>query len=387
MEYRTIAKIDLAAIRYNISCIKKIVGKERKILAAVKANAYGHGDVEVAKTAVNSGIDYLGVANVEEAIRLRRACINAPILILGCSFKSEIGDILSYNVIPTIVDLDFAKNLNRKAKEFHKKASVHVKVDTGMGRIGPHFEHASNFVKELSKLENLFLEGIFTHFPSSDEANKDFSLLQIKRFKNILNELESSGISIPIKHMANSGAILSKNIHDSFFDMVRPGLMLYGAYPSPHVPRDIKLKPALTLKTSVVFIKEAIQGSTISYGRTHTTKQKAILATIPIGYGDGYSRLLSNRGEVLIKGKRAPIVGRVCMDQSIIDVSKIPNVSVGDEVVLIGTQKQERISVEEIAEKTDTIPNEVFCMISKRVPRVYVELPVSARGNLRNGNE
>ncbi|MCK5594921.1 alanine racemase [bacterium] len=373
MKYRTIAQIDLGAIRHNIDCIKNIIGKDRKILAAVKANAYGHGDVQTAKIAVNSSVNYLGIANIEEAVRLRRACINAPILILGCSFKHEIGDILSYNVIPTVADLDFAKELNRKAEGFHKKAAVHIKVDTGMGRIGSYFEHAANFVKELRKLENLFLEGIFTHFPSSDEADKDFSLLQIKRFKNILNELESSGISIPIKHMANSGAILSKNIHDSFFDMVRPGLMLYGAYPSPHVPKDAKLKPALTLSTRVVFMKEARQGSTISYGRTYTTKQKAILATIPIGYGDGYSRLLSNRGEVLIKGKRAPIVGRVCMDQLVVDVSKIPDVSVGDEVVLIGAQGQARISVEEIAEKIGTIPNEVFCMISNRVPRVYVD--------------
>ena len=218
----------------------------------------------------------------------------------------------------------------------------------------------------------MFLEGIFTHFPSSDESDKSFSLLQIKRFKNILEELASSEISIPIKHMANSGAILSKNIHDSFFDMVRPGLMLYGAYPSPYVSKDIGLEPALALKTRVVFIKDVEPGSTISYGRTYITKSKARLAAIPIGYGDGYSRLLSNKGEVLIKGKRAPIVGRVCMDQSIVDVSKISEVCVGDEVILIGRQGQEQITTEEIAEKTGTIPNEVFCMISKRVPRVYI---------------
>ncbi len=369
--YRTIAQINLKAIEHNIAKIRKIVGKDRKILAAVKANAYGHGDVQAAKTAVNSGVDYLGVANIEEAVCLRRVGINIPILILGCSFEYEIGDILSYNITPTIADIDFAKELNRKAAEFPNKAAVHIKVDTGMGRIGLHFEHAVNFVKELAKLENLFLEGIFTHFPSSDEADNSFSLLQIKRFKDILDGLETSGISIPTKHMANSAAILSRNIHDSFFDMVRPGLMLYGAYPSPYVSKNIKLEPALTLKTRVVFIKDVKQGSTISYGRTYITKSKARLAAIPIGYGDGYSRLLSNKGEVLIKGKRAPIVGRICMDQLIIDVSKIYEVCVGDEVVLIGIQKQERISVEEIAEKIGTIPNEVFCMISKRVPRVY----------------
>lgn len=370
MKYRTVAQINLKAIEHNIAHIRKIIGKDKKILAAIKANAYGHGDIQVAKTAVECGVDYLGVANIEEAVRLRKDNINATILILGCSFEYEIGDILSYNVIPTVADLDFAKELNRKAAEFHKKAAVHVKVDTGMGRIGPHFEHAANFVKELAKLENLFLDGIFTHFPSSDEENKSFSLLQINRFKSILGELRL-GISIPIKHMANSGAILSENIHDSFFDMVRPGLMLYGAYPSPSVSKDIKLEPALTLKTRVIFIKDVKQGSTISYGRTYITKSKARLAVIPVGYGDGYSRLLSNKGEVLIKGKRAPIVGRVCMDQSIVDVSKILEVYVGDEVVLIGKQGHERISVEEIAEKTGTIPNEVFCMISKRVQRVY----------------
>ncbi|MFH1904559.1 MAG: alanine racemase [bacterium] len=372
MKYRTVAQINLKAIEHNIAKIRRIVGKDRKILAAVKTNAYGHGDAEVAKTAVECGVSYLGVANIEEAIHLRRADINIPILILGCSFKYEIGDILSYNISPTIADLDFAEELNRKATEFPNKVAVHVKIDTGMGRIGSCFEHAVGFVKELAKLENLFLEGIFTHFPSSDEADKSFSLLQIKRFKDILDKLETSGVLIPIKHMANSGAILSENIHDSFFDMVRPGLMLYGAYPSPHVSKDIKLEPVLTLKTRVVFIKDVKQGSTISYGRIHITKSKARLATMPVGYGDGYSRLLSNKGEVLIKGKRAPIVGRVCMDQSIIDVSKIPEVCVGDEVVLIGIQKQERISVEEIAEKTGTIPNEIFCMISKRVPRVHI---------------
>ncbi len=373
MKYRTVAQIDLKAIKQNIAQVKKTVGKNRKILAAVKANAYGHGDTQIAKTAVNSGVDYLGVANIEEAIRLRRAGIGIPILILGCSFKYEIGDILSYNISPTIADLDFAEALNRKATEFPEKATVHIKVDTGMGRIGQRFEHAVDFVKELGKFENLFLEGIFTHFPSADEADKNFSLLQIKRFKDILDKLETSGISIPIKHMANSGAILSKNIHDSFFDMVRPGLMLYGAYPSPYVSKDIKLEPALTLKTRVGFIKEVKPGSTISYGRTYITKSKARLAAIPIGYGDGYSRLLSNKGEVLIKGKRAPIVGRVCMDQSIIDVSKISEVCVGDEVVLIGKQGQGQISVEEIAKKIGTIPNEVFCMISKRVPRVHID--------------
>ncbi|MBU0478437.1 alanine racemase [bacterium] len=371
MEYRTVAQINLKAIGHNVACIRKIVGKDRKILAAVKANAYGHGDAETAKTAVKCGVDYLGVANIEEAIHLRRADINIPILILGCSFKYEIGDILSYNISPTIADLDFAEALNRKAKEFPNKVAVHVKIDTGMGRIGSHFEHAVDFVKEIAKLENLFLEGIFTHFPSSDEADKSFSLLQIKRFKDILDKLENSGILIPIRHMANSGAILSENIHDSFFDMVRPGLMLYGAYPSPYVSKDIKLEPALTLKTRVVFIKDVKRGSTISYGRTHITKSKARLAAIPVGYGDGYSRLLSNKGEVLIKGKRAPIVGRVCMDQLIVDVSRISEVCVGDEVVLIGKQGRGQISAEEIAEKIGTIPNEVFCMISKRVPRVY----------------
>jgi len=373
MKYRAVAQINLKAIEHNIAKIRKIIGKDRKILAAVKANAYGHGDAEVARTAVSSGVDYLGVANITEAIHLRRADINIPILILGCSFKYEIGDILSYNISPTIADLDFAEELNRKATEFPNKVVVHVKIDTGMGRIGPHFEHAVDFIKELTKLENLFLEGIFTHFPSSDEADKSFSLLQIKRFKDILDKLEISGISIPIKHMANSGAILSENINGSFFDMVRPGLMLYGAYPSPYVSKDIGLEPALTLKTRIVFIKDVEPGSTISYGRTYITKSKARLAAIPIGYGDGYSRLLSNKGEVLIKGKRAPIVGRVCMDQSIVDVSEIPEVSVGDEVVLIGKQGHERINVEEIAEKTGTIPNEVFCMISKRVPRVYID--------------
>ena len=376
MKYRTVAQINLKAIEHNIAQIRKIIGKDRKILAAVKANAYGHGDAEVAKIAVNSGVDYLGVANITEAIHLRRADINIPILILGCSFKYEIGDILSYNISPTIADLDFAEELNRKATEFPNKVVVHVKIDTGMGRIGPRFEHAVDFVKELAKLENLFLEGIFTHFPSSDEADKSFSLLQIKRFKDILDKLETSGISIPVKHMANSGAILSpegfRGIHDSFLDMVRTGLMLYGAYPSPYVSKDIRLEPALTLKTRVVFIKEVKPGSTISYGRTYTAKAKSRLATLPIGYGDGYSRLLSNKGEVLIKGKRAPIVGRVCMDQSIVDVGKIPEVRVGDEVVLIGRQGQERISAEEIAKKTGTIPHDVFCMISKRVPRVYI---------------
>ena len=371
MKYRTVAQINLEAIGHNIAKIRKVIGKDRKILAAVKANAYGHGDVEVAKIVVKCGVDYLGVANIEEAIRLRKANINTAILILGCSFKYEIGDILSYNISPTIADLDFAKELNRKATEFPKKVTVHVKMDTGMGRIGPHFEHAVDFVKKLSLLKNLFLEGIFTHFPSADEADKSFSLLQIDRFKKIMDELECSGISIPIKHMANSGAILSENIHDSFFDMVRPGLMIYGAYPSPYVSKNIKLEPALTLKTRVVFIKDVTQGSTISYGRTYTAKSKSRLATISIGYGDGYSRLLSNKGEVLIKGKRAPIVGRVCMDQLIVDVNKIPGVCVGDEVVLIGIQKQERISAEEIAEKIGTIPNEIFCMISKRVTRVY----------------
>ncbi len=364
----TFAEIDLNAVSYNLRLIKSAVGKGVKVLGIVKADAYGHGMEEVARAVIRQGVDYLGVASLDEAYDLRKAGIENNILILGNILPEEAEGVLRLGVTQTVTCPDVPGELTRLAVKKNKIVKVHVKIDTGMGRIGVWHRDAIDFLIKVSSLKNIVIEGIFTHFPTA-ESDRAFTRNQIKDFNNLVNELSGRGIDIPLRHCSNSVALL--NYKEARMNMVRPGLMIYGLYPHAKLTKKIKLKPALALKTRIVYLKDVPGGRSISYGRTHVTKKATKIATIPVGYGDGYSRSLSNKGEVLIRGRRAAIVGRVCMDMSMVDVGHIPDVRIGDETVLIGKQGREIIRVEELAQNMDTIPYEVVCSIGRRVPRVY----------------
>jgi alanine racemase len=369
MHRPTYAEIDLSAIAENVRTIRKMVGRGVRIMPAVKADGYGHGSVKVSRIALDAGADVLGVASVEEALELRNGGIQAPILILGCSTPDCGAEIVEHDISATICDLSSACDLSAEAQKQGKKARVHVKVDTGMGHIGVPAEKTVEMVSAMNGLPMLDIEGIFTHFPSSDEPDRTFTEGQIKQFKGILSDLDTTGTTPPFAHAANSAAVL--DYPSAYFDMVRPGLAIYGWRPSADVSRSVDLKPALTFRTRVIFLKELPQGKTISYGRTFTTSRVTKVATVPVGYADGYDRGLSNRGEVAVNGHRAPVIGRVCMDQTLIDVTDIPGVAVGDDVVLLGGG-YDYLSVERVAEMLGTVPHDIITSIGKRVPRVYV---------------
>jgi len=366
----TRVEINLDNIAHNIQQVRRRVDDKVKIMAIVKANGYGHGAVEIAKVAIENGVEWLGVATVEEGIQLRESGIRSPILILGLSPPKQAQEVIKYRLSQTVCDKKLAKALSNDAKSCGQVAKVHVKVDTGMGRLGVYPGKATGFVKEISHFEGIEIEGIFTHFSVAGE-DKDFTKLQIERFKEVVVNLKKEGIHLSLKHAANSAAIL--DIPSSYFNLVRPGITLYGLYPSPKVTRTASLKPAMSFKTEIVYLKKVPAGCSLSYGRTFTTKKKSIIATLPVGYADGYPRALSNKGEVLIKGKRAPVVGTVCMDMILVDVTHIPDVKVGDEVVLFGKQDSAEITIDEITSKTGAINYEIICGISKRVPRVYIK--------------
>jgi len=373
MRKRLWAEIDLSTISHNLRQIKKRVGSSVKIMGVVKANAYGHGLIAVSNLLVKEGIDALCVDNVEEGIELRKGGIFIPILILSSFWEEEVDLICNYQLTPTIFEKETAEILSRRALERGRKIKIHINVDTGMGRAGIPYKKAVEFIEEVNKFAGIEIEGIYTHFSSADEEDGKYSSLQISRFQEVVEKLKKRGIDPPLKHIANSAALL--NIPSSFnfncFNAIRPGLLLYGYYPSPLVTRSISLKPSLCLKSRVIFVKRVPPGSFLSYNRTYVTTRSTFIAILPVGYGDGYPRSLSNRGEVLIRGKRFPLVGRVCMNQSLVDTGDI-KVKVEDEVVLWGTQGRGKISLEEVALKANTIPNELVTNLSQKVSRVYL---------------
>ena len=364
----TFAEIDLGAILYNLRQIRNRVDKDIKIMAIVKADAYGHGMKEVSQAVARKGIDYFGVASLDEARTLREAGIKKNIIVLGAILPEEVEGVLRFNVIQTVSDLAIARLLSQLAQSKKRIIKVHAKIDTGMGRLGVWHKDAVNFVKKLASLKNIKVDGIFTHFPSAED-DKVFTRNQLRDFKSLIEELLRHGIDIPIKHTSNSMAVI--DFKDSHMNMVRPGLIMYGLHPRSDLAKKLRLRPALKLKTKVVYVKPVSRGRSISYGRTYVTKKDTNIATIPVGYGDGYSRDLSNRGHVLIKGRRLPIVGRVCMDMSMVDAGRSRTVKPGDDVVLIGKQGKDAVTVEEIARLSNTIPYEVVCNIGRRVPRIY----------------
>lgn len=365
----TLAIIDRAAIKSNYFKLKKSIAKNVEMLAVVKANAYGHGAVEIAKTLEHAGCIFFGVALCEEGIELREAGVKSAVIILGGIYLNQIRDIIEYDLTPVIFDIGTARIIDSLAGKTGKRIKVHIKIDTGMGRLGLLSYQVASFFKAMKELVNLEVDGILSHFAEADEEDKEFSKKQLNLFLNIIKAVQDLGFQPRLFHIANSAAIVKHT--DSHFNLVRPGIMLYGAYPAGHMIENINLKPAMKLVTQIVHIKQAPKGFSVSYGRKYITKRDSIIATIPIGYGDGYPRSLSNKGEVLIRGQRAKVAGTICMDITMLDVTHIKDVKQGDEAVLIGKQGNDKITVDELAEKADTISYEILCGITSRVPRVY----------------
>lgn len=372
-EERVLAIVDLDAIASNIKNIRAKVDKNSGIIGIIKADAYGHGSVETAKVLLDNGADWLAVAVVDEGLNLRKNGITAPILLLGYTPELRLNDVINNGFIQTVYSYDTAKKLSEAASALGKKAVIHIKIDTGMGRIGYRVnEESADEIVKISKLPNIDVNGMFTHFSTADEADKSYTLEQYNKFVKMNDMLEERGLHIPVKHAANSAAIM--DFDNMMFNMVRPGIILYGAYPSDEVKKEnLSLSPAMSIKTHVSYVKDVNEGDSISYGRKYTAPSKRRIATIPVGYADGFIRAYSNGGKVLVRGEYAPIVGRICMDQFMVDVTDIDGVEVNDEVVLMGKQGDKEITADFIASVLDTINYEVFCTLSKRVPRQYIQ--------------
>ena len=356
--FRTHTEINLEAIRRNAKAIKAYTGK--RLIAVVKADAYGHGVVRVTE-ALHAVADMFAVATIEEGVALRQTGIREPILVLFSSLREQATEIIEYGLTPTIGDWEFADRLNDVASGI---VNVHVNINTGMNRSGVCWTEAVQFLSRLKTLRQLTVEGIFTHLATADEADKSYVFTQLKRFSSVLEKIANGGELI---HAANSAAALA--IPEAHFDAVRPGLSLYGIYPSSE--RPIKLEPALTWKTRIGWVGTISEGEGVSYGLTYKASRETRVAMVQVGYGDGYPRALSGVGEVLIGGARRPIIGRICMDVSVVRLDPMDNVSVGDEVVLIGKQGNAEITVDEIAHRTGTISYEILTQIKTRVTRVF----------------
>lgn len=370
----TIAQIDLDAFKHNLGEIRSLLEQKVKLMAVVKADGYGHGAIPCAKAALEAGADWLGVAILEEGVELRYSGIDAPILVMGSIFANEAKNLIQYGLSTSVSDLSLANELSRQAEKLNKTAGVHIKIDTGMGRLGIPPENLPGFMEEMQSLKNILVEGIFTHLSSADEADPEFTLGQLDRLSQSIASLKSKGIEIPMVHAANSSAIL--NFSSSHLDMVRPGISLYGTLglsaKSSNPNSSPELKQVMQWKTKILQISKLPKGTPLSYNRQFITDRDSVIAVLPVGYGDGLNRGLSNNMEVLVQGKRAPQVGTICMDLTLIDVTDIEGVQCEDEVVLFGQQGNEIITVDEMAERCGTISYEILCNVSERVPRVYL---------------
>ena len=364
----TWVEVDLEAVAYNLQQVKETVGPEVDILAVLKADAYGHGALTVARTALNNGASFCGVASVNEAVRLRDGGVEAPILVLGYTPAWLAREALLHDATLTLYDVDVARAFSRAATDLHRVARVHIKVDTGMGRLGLLPDQVVPFVEQIRDLPGLDMEGMFTHFSVADDADLEYTRWQLSRFEDVLDGLAEIGVTFRIVHCANSAAIF--RLPESRFNVVRLGLAMYGLQPSPYVPLPVGFRPALAWKTTIAQVKNLPPGSYVSYGNTYQTEQEETIAVIPVGYADGFRRAPTRWQSVLVRGQRAPIVGRVCMDQTMVSVSHIPHVRAGDEVVLIGRQGDDVISAEEVADWLGTINYEVVSGILARVPRM-----------------
>ena len=378
------AEIDLKAIAHNVAELRRITQPEARLMAVVKANGYGHGAIEVARCALQNGAAMLGVARIDEGIRIREAGIRVPILICGYTLPNRAADLLEYELTPCVYTIPSAQALSRTAASLGKKIKAHLKVDTGMGRLGqlPKNFKANNSTAinaddiedalTIADLEGLELEGIFTHFATADSSDKSYAEKQLHRFINYLKRLHQAGVNPPVRHAANSAALI--DMPQSHLDMVRPGIAVYGLYPSDEVQKKkVSLKPAMALKTRIIHLKKVPAGFKVSYGITHETQKPTTIATVPVGYADGLSRLLSSRGQMLVHGQRVPIIGRVCMDLTMLDVGSVENVQMDDEVVILGQQGNETLTADEMAALLNTINYEIVSTITDRVPRVYLK--------------
>ncbi|MDT8716109.1 alanine racemase [Clostridium sp. 19966] len=366
------AEVNLDNAAHNMKEIRRI-SSSKDIIAVIKADAYGHGAIEMAQVFVENGATRLAVAVITEAIELRKAGITAPIMILGFTPAYYAEELIKYDIEVTAFSYDYVEELSKEAEKFNETVKIHIALDTGMGRIGFLIEDKSvEDVYKITQLTNITIEGIFSHFSTADELDKEYTYLQFKKFDLFLNKLEQLGIKIKIKHISNSGAII--DLQDYNLDAVRPGIILYGYYPSDEVKREnISLKPVMTVKAKIINIKKLPAHEYISYGRKYITSKETIVATLPIGYADGYTRLLFGKAKVIINGKFAPVIGRICMDMCMIDVTDIPGAKVGDEVIILGEENGIKYDADDIAKDLGTINYEVICAVSKRVPRVFIK--------------
>ena len=370
----TRAEISIGNLINNFKIVKSLVSNDVKTMVMVKANAYGHGINRVSHELLNSGADYIGVAYLEEAVFLRENGITAPILVLGAINTEQVRDFIEYDVEITSSSIDKSMAISKIAKEMGKTARVHLKIDTGMERIGVHWYNSENFIKGTLELENILVKGIFSHLARA-ESDYDFTGLQVSRFNEIVNKMDKENILPEFIHLANSGGIINHN--ESHFNLVRPGIMLYGYNPNGYLPdaefNGRQLKPVMTLKTKVSFFKVCPPDTGIGYNHIYKTKNQTRIVTLPIGYGDGYNRLLSNKGEVIIRGDKYKVAGAVCMDQTMVDIGMDGTAYNGDDVLLFGEIDKNIIPLETLCNITGTITYEFLCNISSRVPRIYID--------------
>lgn len=370
MNKRAWAEIDLDAVANNIREIRRITSPDAKIMGVVKADGYGHGFVEITKTILSNGADYLAVATLEEAVQLRKRKFSVPILILGATEDAAADDLVEYDVMPTVFTYGFASLLSQAAVKKGKTAKIHIKLDTGMSRIG--FLCSENSIDEIikiSQLDNIEIEGIFSHLSCSDETDRSYTEMQFEKFMDMCGKLEKRGLNIPIKHICNSAGIMM--YPEMHLDMVRPGIIIYGLYPSEDVDKTkLSLKPAMTLKAKITMVKEVNEGVGVSYGKTYITNRTTKIATVPIGYADGYMRLLSGKAKMIYGEACVDVIGRICMDQCMIDVTNVNNISIGDEVIIFGSGI---ITADTVAGWLGAINYEIVCMIGRRIPRIYVK--------------
>lgn len=371
---RVYAKIDLDAIAYNMEQMKQRIDGHTQIMAVIKTDGYGHGAVQIAE--MLGKYDYIwgfAVATLDEAVVLRAEGVKKPILVLGCIFPDQYMEMLDNDIRMNVYTEDMAREISNMARREGKTAYIHIKLDTGMARLGfAANEESVAAIKRISKLPNVKMEGVFTHFAKADEADKAFTRKQMKDFLGMTKRLKENGVTFEYEHCANSAAII--DVPEAKFDLVRAGIATYGLYPSEEVDKEsVNLKPAMALKSHVAFVKEIEAGTPVSYGGKFVAEKKMTIATIPVGYGDGYPRSLSDKGYVLIRGKKAPVLGRICMDQFMVDVTDIEGVSFGDKVTMIGRDGKESISVETLSELSGRFNYEFICDLGKRIPRVYVK--------------
>ena len=363
-------EVNLGALRANMAAVRQRVGAGITVIAVVKANGYGHGAVEVSRALLEAGADMLAVALPAEGVELREAGLTCPVLVMGSMLGREVPLALEHDLMLTIFSEPFAHEVASQARARGVRCTVHIKVDTGMGRLGILADQALKVVPRIVGLPGLDVVGLATHFASAGEPDRTYTYGQVETFRGILTALKAAGLSFRYVHAANSAAIL--DVPEAHFNTVRPGIILYGLPPSPEILNPVPLVPALALRSVVTYLKDVPPGSDLSYGRAYTTQRTSLIASVPVGYADGYPRALGNQAQVTVRGRSAPVVGRVCMDQFLVDVTDLPEVAVGDEVTLYSSQADHPNSVESVARLLGTIPYEVVVSITGRLPRVYL---------------